>query len=132
MESPLTHAHCEQFTIRIAKPPPEADLALGEAEAFKHQIEALKTQSNVVAIVSGMKEFATHSGVRKHVCAALWSLAKEKATKTAIGKAGGCDGILTAVQRHSKDSDVLDQGLGALWSLAGEAQNRVLIVKLGV
>ena len=57
---------------------------------------------------------------------------KEKATETAIGKAGGCDGILTAVQRHSKDSDVLDQGLGALWSLAGEAQNRVLIVMLGV
>ncbi len=115
------------------KLPPEVDLegGLGEAEAFKHQIEALKMQSNVETIVSGMKEFATHSGVQKHACA-LWSLAKKKATKTAIAKAGGCDGILTAVQKHLKDSDVLDLGLGALWSLAADAQNRVLIVKAGV
>ena len=56
---------------------------------------------------------------------------KEKATETAIGKAGGCDGILTAVQRHSKDSDVLDQGLGALWSLAADAQIKVLIIQAG-
>ena len=37
----------------------------------------------------------------------------------------------TAVHTHSKDSDVLDQGLGALWSLAADAQNKVLIVKAG-
>ena len=102
-----------------------------DAEAFKNQIEALKTQRNVVAIVSGMKEFATHSGVQKHACAALWRIGKEKATKTAIGKAGGCYAILTAVQTHSMDSDVLDQGLGSLWCLAADAENKILIVKAG-
>ena len=129
----LTREHRELAPSRIAKLPPPGAVDGGhgdsDAEAFMDQIEEMKTQKNVVAIVSGMKEFETHSGVSKHACAALWRLGKEKATKTAIGKAGGCNAILTAVQTHSMDADVLDQGLGALWCLAADAENKILIVK---
>ncbi len=106
----------------------------GAAEAFNSEADTtLKAQRNVTAIIAGMRTHASHKAAQARACAALWSLAtQDKELKSSIARAGGSDALLAAVNYHSQDLVVMEQGLGALWSLAADADSKTDIISGGL
>ena len=99
--------------------PPEmgatADKNLSDADTFEHQLDDLKDQGNVRAIVQGMR--TTHqASVQEKACRALRHLALSD--NEAVATAGGIVAIIMALQQHRTHAGVQTQGCGALKNLA--------------
>ena len=92
-----------------------ADKNLSDAGTFLHQLDDLKDQGNVRAIVQGMRTYRQES-VQEQACRALRQLAS--IDKEAVATAGGIVAIITALQQHRTHAGVQKQGCGALKNLA--------------
>jgi len=75
---------------------------------------AVAKAGGIKAVITAMRNHASHAGVQHYGCRALTSIAyKNWDNKVAVAKAGGIEAIITAMRNHASHAGVQHWGCKA-------------------